>query len=55
MAHLFDVHELDSKLLNLELPWRKILLNAELQGIGVCASLHKLLAKEAHLCDQADE
>ena len=55
MTHLFDVDELGSKLFNLELPWRKPFLKAELEGIGVCAPLQKLLAKEFRFCDQADE
>ena len=55
VAHLFDVNELGSKLLNLELPRRKSFLHTELQGIGIRVPLPELLHEEAHLCDQADD
>ncbi len=43
LAYLFDVNELGSELLNLELPRRKSLLHTELQGIGIRAPLPELL------------
>ena len=55
LAHLFNINELGSKLINLELPLRKSLLHTELQGISIRAPRPELLHIEAYLCDQADD
>ena len=53
--HLFDIIELNGKMLNLALPRGKFRLHAQLQGISISVSLPELPDKEEHLHRQAED